>query len=288
MQIAKTLNCSISDLLKPGYDNRFYELNFRKRCSLKGKNLEVIKQIISNKVNDYLEVLELNNEQPIELKKYVINDINELENVVTKFREDNSLGYNVPLTNLIDIMENIGICVIQIDNKNDIFKKFDGASEYIFGVPFVCVLDNHNYYRERFTLAHELGHLLLEINEDLDEEEICNEFAGLLLLPRKSMINEFGNYRFGISDRELKIVQQEYRVSIKAIIYRLFKYEIINSNTYKNLNIHFNKYLLEEELINKNESEKANRYEMLVLKLLSQKIITQSKARELLPGGIDE
>ena len=44
--------------------------------------------------------------------------------------------------------------------------------------------------RQRFTLAHELGHLMLEgrLADGLDEEKACNRFAGAFLAPRVAVI----------------------------------------------------------------------------------------------------
>ena len=139
-----------------------------------------------------------------------------------------------------------------IDNKDDKFKGFDGLSEVVDGYPFICIASNINYYRQRFTLAHELGHLILDIDGSLNEEKVCNEFASSLLLSKKAMNLEFGIKRVYISDREFEIARDEYHMSIKAIIYSLERNGIITSSNAKssyikpsgNLNLFFSRKVL--------------------------------------------
>ena len=60
IKFAEVLDCKVSDLLKDNSNNKTLNLNFRKRKALKGSKLELLKQIINDKVINYLDVLELN------------------------------------------------------------------------------------------------------------------------------------------------------------------------------------------------------------------------------------
>ena len=283
IKFAQALDCKVVDLLKDNNNKKELNLNFRKRKSLKGKRLELLKQIINDKVNNYLDVLELNAISSSKIRKYKISSLQEAEQSAIKFRKDNQINELFPLANLCDIIENLGIAVVIINNDNNLFEGFDGVSEIVNGFPFICISSDINYYRQRFTLAHELGHLILEIDDNLNEEEVCNEFALALLLPRKSLLQECGMKRFAITDREYKIIQDEYKVSIKAVIYGLNKYGIISDNYAKLAYINFNKNYKEYEANNFDKnSESPRKYEQLVLRLHAQNIITQSRYNELM------
>lgn len=285
IMFAKVLECSVSDLVKDNSKRKVLQLNFRKRCSLSGKRLNILKEIINDKICNYLDVLELNNISKTRLNKYRISYLDEIEKAAIKFRKDNYINEKLSLINLCNIIENLGIIVIIIDNKDVFFDGFDGISEVVDGVPFICIASNINYYRQRFTLAHELGHLILQIDAGLNEEEVCNEFASSLLLPRKAMELEFGKHRLNISNREYEIVREEYGVSIKSIIYRLQKYGIVNANFAKLAYINYNKNLKKEEYnCSLNNFEVAKKYEQLALRLLNQEIITKSRFDELMKG----
>ena len=73
-------------------------------------------------------------------------------------------------------------------------------------IPIIVLLDDmKDGARQRFTIAHELGHLILITNNnDLDEEKLCNRFASSLLMPKEAIINEFGYSRGKINFYELK------------------------------------------------------------------------------------
>lgn len=283
VKFAEVLNCKVIDLLKDNDNYKVFNLNFRKRKSLTGYRLELLKQIINDKINNYLDVLEMNLIDFKRIRKYKINTLLDAEVSANQFRKDHQINELLPLVNLCDIVENLGISVIIVNNERDLFKGFDGVSEIVNNFPFICISSDVNYYRQRFTLAHELGHLILDIKNDLDEEKICNIFAASLLLPRKALKAECGEKRFGISDREYKIIRDEYKVSIKAIISCLEAYDIITSNYAKSAYINYNKLYKDGEINNiDKQNETPRKYEQLVLRLYSQNIITQSRFYELM------
>lgn len=285
IKFAEILGCSVKDLLKDNSKRKIIDINFRKKQSLSGKKLELLKEIINNKVNNYLDVLELNNIEKIKLKKYKVSSFLDAEKAADEFRKYNKINEIIPLVNLCNIIENLGISIVIVDSSEEMFKGFDGVSEVVDGFPFICIASDINYFRQRFTLAHELGHLILDIDNKLDEEIVCNEFASSLLLPKRAMEIEFGEYRNIISNREYEIVREEYQVSIKAIIYRLNKCGIISSNNAKESYIRYNKDLLKEELrIAESYQEYSRKYEQLTLRLLNQELITESRFNELMRG----
>ena len=142
--------------------------------------------------------------------------------------------------------------------------------------------------RQRFTIAHELGHLILNIKgKEIDHEKLCNRFASALLMPKEAVINEFGKARKNINFFELTAFKNEYKVSYTAIIYRLKDLNIISEYLYKNLNI-----FLSQKIGKKDpkpiESEKSYQFKKLIYKLEADEIISISKACELLGVTIDE
>jgi len=85
---------------------------------------------------------------------------------------------------------------------------------------------NHHPRRQRFTIAHELGHLLLEhvdvqnIEEDLasrnPEETAANTFAAELLAPLELLKNDF---KEGV--RDVKALASKYQVSEEMMWWRI-------------------------------------------------------------------
>lgn len=96
-----------------------------------------------------------------------------------------------------------------------------------------------NDHRQRFTIAHELGHLFLDrfraesLSEDtdllnqleevirvpFDEEKFCDAFAGYLLVPEAAIV-EFSGWS-GISIDALARVASQLKVSIRTLVRRV-------------------------------------------------------------------
>ncbi len=258
--------------------------SFRKRKRLKGQKLELLEEIIQNEVAKYLEVFLINNtSENIKFKKYSCNSLEDAEDASIKFRNYFKFSMLHPISDLINTLENLGVVIIQISNLDNRFDDFDGLSEFVEGVPIIVVLDNINDgARQRFTIAHELGHLLLDITGiNVDEEKLCNRFASSLLMPKEAVLYEFGPSRKNINFYELVAFKNEYKVSYTAIIYRLKDLKVISEYTYKKLSIFLNKKIGRCDP-NPIEPEESYQFKRLVCKLQSNEIISLNKACELL------
>lgn len=100
----------------------------------------------------------------------------------------------------------------------------------------------HHINRQRFTIAHECGHLLLHKGKDvhidrtfrvnkrdevssqaIDPDEIeANRFAAELLMPYDMIMNDLVEYEIDMeSEQELKALANRYQVSIQALTHRV-------------------------------------------------------------------
>ena len=93
--------------------------------------------------------------------------------------------------------------------------------------------------RYRFTLAHELAHLLLHNQPETDEnmEAQADEFAAELLLPAK----EIRPYLVSPSLGSLARVKPYWKVSIKALCVQCIRLKIITPNQYTGLMVNYSK-----------------------------------------------
>ncbi len=291
IEFANAYDVKVLDLLKVYKIPQMEFKNFRKRRRLQGENLALLKEIIQNKVADYLEVIELQElkTNKNKIKKYICNSENDAEMSAEEFRRDYKLSTNQPIPDLINTLENIGIIIIEIDNPNGKFSDFDGFSEFVNDIPFIVLLNNIDGERQRFTIAHELGHLVLNIkDENLDKEKICNKFASCLLMPKEAVINEFGIARNHLSFYELRAFKSEYKTSMAAIIYRLKELNIISEYLFKKINISFSSKGYKKGEPFPIEVEKSYQFKRLVHKLEVDNIISLNKACELLGMTVNE
>ena len=157
IEFANAYNVKTLDLLKQYKAPEMKFNSFRKKQRLQGQNLELLKDIIQNKVSDYLEVIKLDeiNSKDIKIKKYGCSSYDDAENIAEKFRSDYNLSINQPISDLISILENLGIIIIQIDNIDNRFSDFDGLSEIVDDIPIIVLLKDNDGARQRFTIAHE-------------------------------------------------------------------------------------------------------------------------------------
>lgn len=291
IEFANAYGVKVLDLLK-SYNTPEMKFNaFRKRQRLQGENLELLKEIIQNKVADYLEVIELNEIKTSnsKIKKYACNNDNDAELAAEEFRKNYKLSINQPIPDLINILENIGILIIEIDNTDGRFSDFDGLSEVVKDIPLIVLLNDIDGERQRFTIAHELGHLVLNIkDENLNEEKMCNMFASSLLMPKDAVINEFGTSRNNISFYELRAFKKEYKVSMAATVYRLKELNIISEYLFKKINISFSTKGYKKHEPDPIVPEKSYQFKRLVHKLEVDNIISLNRACELLGITVDE
>lgn len=97
-----------------------------------------------------------------------------------------------PVDHMGSLLENHGVSVFQLDLPND---KIDGFSQVIGGLPMIVLnAKRGNGVRKNFSLAHELGHIVLHRHkQDVDSERMEEEadlFAGCFLIPEKALRRE--------------------------------------------------------------------------------------------------
>ena len=291
IEFANAYDVKSIELLKVNNAPQMKFTSFRKKKRLTGQNLKLLEDLIQDEVAKYLEVLEMNNIDinNIKLKEYPCIILEDAEKAADNFRNYIKISNKQPISDLISILENLGIIIIQIKNPDNRFNDFDGLSEIVNNIPVIVLLDNiKDGARQRFTIAHELGHLVLNIkNACLDEEKLCNRFASTLLMPKEAVINEFGYSRSNINFFELIAFKNEFKVSYTAIIYRLKDLNIISEYLYKKLSIFLS------QRIGKNDPkpippEISYQFKKIVYKLEADEIISINKACELLGLTIDE
>lgn len=122
-----------------------------------------------------------------------------------------------PIENLINTLENCGIIIIKTDILHE---KIDAISTVTDkGQRIIFLYAKMPCYRQRFSLAHELGHMLMHFNKIPAPEKIENEAdssASALLMPESEIIDSLRELNFA----KLGNLKRYWKVSIKALIYR--------------------------------------------------------------------
>ncbi|MEH6387091.1 MAG: XRE family transcriptional regulator [Pseudomonas profundi] len=156
-----------------------------------------------------------------------------IELVVEQFRREQGIGLG-PLSSVTKLAEKIGVLVVNLADADD---RIDAFSLFNKRPLIVRNTSKVNPGRQRFDLAHELGHLVMHQGIETgcrDTEEQANQFASALLMPRTSFAAEFpamrGKYLNWSALKELKL---RWKVSFKALIYRARALELLTADQAK-------------------------------------------------------
>jgi Zn-dependent peptidase ImmA (M78 family)/DNA-binding XRE family transcriptional regulator len=131
-----------------------------------------------------------------------------------------------PIKNLTQFIERAGVIVG--------FSKFGGASVSgvtfrVSGRPPLILLNRlHPADRMRFTLAHELGHLVMHRFPTESMELEANEFASALLMPAADIRPAFLGRR--VTLELLAALKLEWRVAMQALLMRASSLKCISAN----------------------------------------------------------
>jgi len=147
----------------------------------------------------------------------------------------------------------------------------------------IVINENHSGEWQRLTLCHELGHLVQKVENNVDEEEAANRFAGAFLMPVEMLWETIGTHRRTVTIGELFELKALFGVSIQLITIRCKALGIINDVTYQQLFEQFRQqgWLTHHEP-HPCSPEKSERFKRLCFWALAEDIISEPKAAELL------
>jgi Zn-dependent peptidase ImmA (M78 family)/DNA-binding XRE family transcriptional regulator len=262
------------------------EVAYRKLSKAPQKEASAIKEKTKEYLSRYLEleeILGLANEFDNPLKNVgVVTDYEHVNEAAKQLRKTWNLG-NGAIFNVVELLEDKNIKVVKL-NVND---TFDGLQTLVNGnIPVVAYNSNkiNKPDRIRFTLLHELAHLLLEFGNvtGRQKETLCHQFAGSVLLPDETLKAELGEHRNKLSINELGNIKKQYGISMQAVVMRAKDCEIINDHYTKQFFLIIRQMNWKvDEPVEYNGAEESNRFEQLLFRALIEDQISMSKAASL-------
>lgn len=213
----------------------------------------------------------------------VISTFAQTDEAAMELRNKWNLGLG-PLFNIPELFEDKQIKVVELDAEIS----FDGLQTWVNGdIPVIAYNKNiaSKSDRVRFTLLHELAHLLLRFDSTLSEnqkEKLCHQFAGAVLLPERTFLEELGHHRNRLSITELGHIKRQYGISMQAIVYRANLLGVVNDN-YKAQFFNMMKQMgwRMEEPVAYDGMEKATRFDQLLFRAIAEELISISKGAAL-------
>lgn len=117
-----------------------------------------------------------------------------------------------PISNLVEVIEAAGGIVVRTDLGTE---KVDALSTWpATGVPLFVLNTSAPGDRQRFSLAHELGHVVMHHTPSPDQEREAHDFAAEFLMPRHEIAPELQGLRL----RDLGDLKRRWKVSMAAIV----------------------------------------------------------------------
>jgi len=269
------------------------EVQHRKHSQLPKKALDQIEGDVKEQLERFIELEALLPNGPVQAFKLPenlsaqITDLNQIEIIARQLRESWDLGTD-PIPVLTDMLEERGIKVFQSQAIND---RFDGMAASVDGIPVIVVGRGWPGDRQRFTLAHELGHLVLHgrLAEGVEEEAAANRFAGAFLAPADEVRKELGEKRVWLEPGELAVLKKAYGLSMQGWMHRAKDLGILPDVHYVEMRKFFNsRGWHKKEPGEQFPREEPQLFDQLVYRALGQDLISESKAAELMRMSVTE
>ena len=232
IRLSQALDVSIEYLLRP-FTLPVSKAQFRAKRSLKVRERKAIEAEVQDRLERLVSLeqfLPPDEVRTVDLPALKCSSLASAEAAAQKVRDSWQLGRDA-IANFTGLLEEQGIKILTVEAPPE----FDGVSGNASEISFIAIGKGDKWPgdRQRFTLAHELGHLVLKHASAIDDEKLCHRFAGAFLLPRDAMRREFPHPRNSLSLEELHSLKHEYGISMQAILRRTSDLQIIQKETYQ-------------------------------------------------------
>lgn len=213
---------------------------YRRRASLPKREQERMESLIATALEQRLQLqdrLQLSATLSLPVQALPVASFEDAEDAAARIRSQWGLGME-PLANVTATLEDHLVHVLAIDGDH----RFDGISAVVRTeggqVVAAAVVSEEKVAgeRQRLNLAHELGHLVLDVSALADDNQIetaAFRFGAALLVPANVLRQEVGRTRSFITTEELLLLKQRFGMSIQALVRRLRDIGVITPSYYK-------------------------------------------------------
>lgn len=272
-------------------------VEFRKKAKTSQREEAQVQAQVLHLFERYLMVEELLGlsvewDKPRDAPYPILQDDSEAEYAAASLRAHWGLGSD-PIPNLVELLEERGIKVLSIKDE-----KIDGLTARVLrpnrpGLPVIVINSTDWAERKRFNLAHELGHMVVEVGQHVDAERVAHRFAGAFLMPADALRSEVGKHRTSISLAELARLKKIFGASFQAITYRCKNLGVFSEALVRTL---FNEFSrrgwrsppYKEAGAFEPNLEEPSRLKALCYRAVAEGAISESKAAELLGISVHE
>jgi len=290
LHVSEDYLLSADEMVLDGVEFRKKEMaSKREEAFVEGQTLHLLERYLT--VEDALGLASVKWDRPAEAP-YPITEVADAENAARAIRMHWGLGIE-PILNLSELLEERGIKILSVD-----LSDIDGLTAKVRRkngdpVPVIVIKESAWAERKRFTLAHELGHMVMDVRQGVKAEKAVDRFAGAFLMPAEALWREVGKHRTTLSLGEFLRLKELFGASIQAITYRCHDLRIISDAAYRRLFQIFNergwrKPPFKEPGALDPALEYPHRLERLCFRALAESVIGEAKAAEILGLSVRE
>lgn len=179
------------------------------------------------------------------IENHKLTDCDDIEAITLSLREQWGLS-DTPIIDIMRLMEEKGFVISVVKNE---YSKVDasGGGAKINGREYYIVMiegEDYSFYRQQFSLAHELGHWVLDKGnnnpEELEKDEYkameqrANNFASSFLLPKDAFVKSVQGLDLSKVESYLGL-KRIWFTSIATLIMRAKTLKLISSEEYVKL-----------------------------------------------------
>ncbi len=271
-------------------DLRLEAVEFRKNRITNRKEEASVEATVLDAVERYLTIEDLVGAPsavwtPPPGAPFPVRSLDEAEAAAARLRMLWNLGLDT-IPNLAEFLEERGIKVMVIPLPRSVsglackVRQRTGRS-----VPVIVVNSADTGERQRLTIAHELGHVMLDVRGNLDVEKAAFRFGSAFLIPAEVLWIEVGQHRRAIAVGELVELKTLFGVSAQAIAYRCKELGIIGPGVHRGLFESFARLGWRSPPYHEPNSvlpENPRRFHRLCYRALAEGVVSEAKAAELL------
>ena len=237
-KLADVLGVKGSDLLfEPDYQIQLIAFRRSPRMSTTAREGVEARVVLQFEDRLRLQTLLGIQTETLPVRAIAVNSMDGAEAAAERVRESWRLG-DAPISNLTGLLEDQSVHVLTTGASDG----FDGLSAIAVDPQTsqtwsaaVVTSDGMPGDRQRFNLAHELGHLCMAPMSSMDEEKAAHRFAGAFLAPAEAMRRELGPRRQSVYLEELATLKERFGISVGALTYRALDAGIITASYHQHL-----------------------------------------------------
>lgn len=188
---------------------------WRKKAEVTAGELDAVVAELNVRVMHLRRLLESTNISPIRsIPQLDIEEFGSPEKIAALLRA-HWMVPSGPVRDVTQLLEEAGIVVVHSRMGGS---SVSGVTFRVPGMPPLIVLNaDQPADRMRFTLCHELGHIVMHQFPSTEMEKEANEFAGHFLIPTRDIAPQLGPGRVDL--RKLASLKRVWRVSMASLVF---------------------------------------------------------------------